>query len=538
MVVEKQRIARAVEESENWLDNVPTIEQVYHLTHQTVKKNTDPFAKDAEFAKSLGGVNPNLKRRVTNEIKKYNRSVDGMESKQIDENEVITGYDAFGVVEPPANLDAFVQIYELSAPHYAAINAKVANIVGLGYKFVETNKTKRGLEKIASNEGKAKKARQALDEHRDDLYEELESFNEEKTFTEILEMVWRDYEVTGNGYIEIGRNEDGTIGYIGHIPSTTVRVRRKRDGFVQIRGRDAVFFRNFGDDVANPIGSDRNPNELIHILRYSPSSTYYGVPDVVAAQQAIAGNEFSSRFNIEYFENKAVPRHLITLKGANLSANAQTELLGLFETGLKGENHRSLFVPLPGDDANNKVELKIEPIEAGNVDASFLKYRESNLNEILMAHRVPISKVSTASGTGVAVARDADKTFKEQVCQPQQRTLEKKVNRIVRELTDAYELKFHEMSLTDTNTQSQIDERMVKTGIWLPNEPRIRDGMPALPGGDERVDLNAANKIKEQAAQAQAEGNRARDAERSANQTDSQASATGRNPKGEGRTTP
>jgi PBSX family phage portal protein len=532
-----ERVARQAESYDEMVANLPTVNNVFHITREEKSVVTDPFAKDGEFAKSLGGLSPNLKRRVTNELKKFNRSADhNTESKQLDEAEIITGYDAFGVVEPPSNLETYIHIYELSAPHYAAVNAKIANIVGLGYKFVETNKTKRGLEATKS-ESKKEKALRALAEHRDDLTEEVENFNEEDTFTETLEKVWRDYEVMGNGYIEIGRNKDNTIGYVGHIPAQTIRIRRERDGFVQINGRKAVYFRNFGDHTPNPIGTDNKPNELIHIKRYSPSSTYYGVPDVVAAQQAIAGNEFSARFNLDYFENKAVPRHLITLKGANLGIAAQTELLGFFETGLKGQNHRSLFIPLPSDDGPNKVEFKIDPIDTGNMDASFNKYRETNLSEILMAHRVPISKVSTASGTGVAVARDADKTFKEQVCQPQQRLLEKKVNRIIKELTDAYELKFHEMSLTDTNTQSQIDERMVKNGIWIANEIRARDGMTALDGGDERVDPNGANKIKEQQAEAQAAGNRARDAERSANQTDSTASSTGRNPKGEGRTT-
>lgn len=536
-MTETQRVARMAETYDELVANLPTVDNVYHITRTETAIVTDDFAREAEFAKSLGGVNPNLKRRVTNELRKYNRSADrNVESKQIDEAAIITGYDAFGVVEPPSNPQTFIHIYEISSPHYAAVNAKVANIVGLGYKFVETNKTKRGLERIKSQD-KKEKALLALAEHRDDLTDEVENFNEEDTFTETLEKVWRDYEVMGNGFIEVGRNKDSSIGYIGHIPAQTVRVRRLRDGYVQINGRDAVFFRNFGDDVSNPIGTDRNPNELIHIKRYSPSSTYYGVPDVVAAQQAIAGNEFSSRFNLDYFENKAVPRHLITLKGANLGVTAQTELLGFFETGLKGQNHRSLFIPLPADDGPNKVEFDIEPIDTGKADSSFKDYRNDNLNEILMAHRVPISKVSTASGTGVAVARDADKTFKEQVCQPQQRLLEKKVNRIIKELTDAYELKFHEMSLTDTNTQSQIDERMVKNGVWIPNEVRARDGMTAIEGGDERTDLNAANKIKAQAAEAQAQGNRARDATRSANQTDSTASSTGRAAKGEGRTT-
>jgi len=529
---EVKRIARMAEDEDS---SLPVIENIFHATYDAPRRNVaDPFEASGEIIKSLGGTTSNFKRKVTNELKKYHRSADHqVSSKQVDDASEVTGYDVFGVVTPPHSLEGFATIYELSSPHYAAVNAKVANIVGLGYKLVETTKTKRALEDMEDDEQKLSRARRRFDLARDELTETIENLNGEETFTEILMKVWRDYEVTGNGYIEVGRKRDGTIGYVGHIPAQTIRVRRNRDGFVQISANKAQFFRNFGDDIANPIGGDSNPNELIHIKRYSPTSTYYGVPDIVAAQQAIAGNEFAARFNLEYFENKAVPRHLITLKGANLGSSAQADLLTFFETGLKGQNHRSLFIPLPADDATNKVEFKIEKIESDGQDASFKDYRKSNMSEILMAHRVPVSKVSTADGASLAIARDADKTFKEQVCQPEQKIFEKKLNRIIKEFTDAFELDLNEMTLTDANTQSQIDERMVKNGVWTANEVRIRDGMPGIDGGDERVDLNAPAKIAAQKAEETA--NRQRDSVRSASATDSAGEA--RNPKGEGRTT-
>jgi PBSX family phage portal protein len=519
--------------------DLPEIANVFTVTKVEVKTGeTDVFLRTGDALKSLAGVAPNTKRRITNELKKYGQSADGeASSKALTEDNEITGYDAFGVVQPPHDLAALAAIYEVSGPHYSAVNAKVSNIAGLGYNLVETRKTKRSLEALSANDKAVKKSRKNLSEHKDEVEDWLDGLNDEDSINEILENVWRDYEVTGNGYIEVGRKRDGEIGYVGHIPSHTIRVRRQRDGFVQISADKTQFFRNFGETARNPIGTDTNPNELIHIKRYSPAGgNYYGVPDIIAAQQAVAGNEFSAQFNLDYFENKAVPRHVITLKGANLGVNAQAELLSFFETGLKGQNHRSLFIPLPADDGINKVEFNIEPVEAGTQDASFGKYRDSNRDEILMAHRVPITKVSTASGVSLANAKDADKTFKEQVCQPQQSILEKKFNRIVKEFTDAYEFKLNEMTLTDANTQSQIDERRVKNGIDTANEIRIRDGKPGLDGGDERVDLNAKAKTDAAAAEATAQGNRARDAERSAKATDSAGAA--RNPKGEGRTTP
>jgi capsid portal protein len=296
-----------------------------------------------------------------------------------------------------------------------------------------------------------------------------------------------------------------------------------------------VFFRNFGEKDPNPLGNDNNPNELIHIKKYAPGSGYYGVPDIVAAQQAVAGNEFVARFNLDYFENKAVPRHVVILKGATINPKLAKNILEFFETGLKGQHHRALFVPLPADTKDKKVSLEFEAVETGVQEASFEKYRKTNTGEILMAHGVPVTKVGMPEGVNLAVARDADKTFKEQRCRPEQAMLEKKLSKIWKEFTDMFYMKLNEMTLTDEETQSKIDERRIKTGTDTQNEQRARRGLPSVDGGDELVDLNAASKIAEQRNEMQAQGNRERDAQRSAGATDS--AGEGRNPKGEGRTT-
>jgi capsid portal protein len=172
----------------------------------------------------------------------------------------------------------------------------------------------------------------------------------------------------------------------------------------------------------------------------------------------------------------------------------------------------------------------MEPIEAGNQEGSFEKYRKSNRDEILLAHRVPINKIGTPEGVNLAVARDADKTFKEQVCRPAQMILEKKINAIFDEKTDALTLKFNELTLTDEDTQSQIDERYLRMQVITPNEVRIRKGMIPVDGGDEMVDLKPQQAADQRAT---AGKTRARDSERSAASSDK--IGEGRNAKGDGR---
>ena len=492
---------------------------------------TDPFLAGLEDLKKVRGLGASFKRKINRE---FSKSFTGREETGTQQNllaQAITGYAMFDLIEPPYNLEYLSKVYEISTYNYAAINAKVANIVGLGYDFIETKKTNDAIDSL-TDEKSLERARRKLSKLRQDLHAWLDTTNDEDTFTQTLIKVFTDYEATGNGYIEIGRTTAGNIGYIGHIPAKTMRVRRLRDGFIQLLYGKAVFFNNFGDsETENPIaGQEDRPNEIIHLKKYTPMNNYYGVADIIAAQVSLAGNELSGRYNLDYFENKAVPRYIITVKGAKLSPESERKLLEFFQVGLKGKNHRSLYIPLPGDTPDSKTEFKMEPVEANPQESSFNVYRKSNRDEILLAHRVPINKIGTPEGVNLAVARDADKTFKEQVCRPAQMILEKKLNKIFEEKTDALTLKFNELTLTDEDTQSKIDERYLRMQVITPNEVRIRKGMIPLEGGDEVVDLKGQD-AAEQTAQA---GNtRQRSQDRQATAPDN--SGEGRNAKGDGR---
>lgn len=491
----------------------------------------DPFNQLAEDLKTYSGLSASFKRKTTRSIQKVHQGVTGVKSKKIEDPDV-TGYSMFEVVEPPYNMDYLAKVYEISSPHHAAVDAKVSNIVGLGFDLMESDETKDKIEEIDDTDLKALNfLRRKISRAKSRLKKEIDDLNEDESFTETMKKVAVDYDATGNAYLEIGRKVDGRIGYIGHIPSSNMRVRRNRDGFIQIINNKIVFFRNYGDSsVSDPLGVDPRPNEVIHFKKYTPTNNYYGVPDIIPALQALAGDEFASKFNLDYFENKAVPRYIIVVKGARLSDDSQRKLLEFFQTGLKGKNHRSLYIPLPADDGNTKVEFKMEPVEAGIQDSSFRNYRVENRDEILMAHRVPVTKVSMSSGISLAAARDADKNFREQVTRPTQEYFEKKINKFVKEFTDMFLLKFNELTLTDEDTQSKIDERYLRMQVIVPNEVRARKGLPAIDSGDTPIQLNARAAAEQTT---QATGNRQRDQQRQNNQPD--VSGDARNPQGEGR---
>jgi PBSX family phage portal protein len=504
----------------------------------------DPFNKNWEELKDLSGINQNFKRRTSRIANKaigdqaYLDSAnampagDGSASKQINPGTVYrNGYGLFDVITPPYNMYELANFYDTSFANHAAIDAKVENIVGLGYRFDVTDSTSLRFE-TSEDQEKVKRARKRVERMKIELRDWLEGLNDDDSFTKIMEKVYTDVQAMGNGFIEVGRNIEGQIGYIGHIPATTVRVRRLHDGFLQIIGQKVVYFRNFGANNPNPVTNDTRPNEIIHIKEYSPLNTFYGVPDIVSALPSLMGDKLAAQYNIDYFENKAVPRYIITLKGAQLSGDSEDKMFRFLQTGLKSQSHRTLYIPLPGDTDQNKVEFKMEPIENGVQDGSFKEYRKANRDDILIAHQVPISKLGGGDGGSIAAALSQDRTFKEQVARPAQGHLQKVINKIIREQTDILELKFNELTLTDEIAQAQILEKYVKSQIMLPNEAREILDLPQVSHGDTPLELNARAAAD---ARANLSGNRARDTERQNAASDSPTTISGRNPQGEGR---
>lgn len=500
-------------------------------------REEDPFDLKLKDVRKLRGLSRNYIRKADREAKKGYYGKNGAGSKQITD-EVFYGYGYLDLITPPYNLGYLAKLYEISPAHHAAVDAKVESVFGLGWSFVESPKTKQARERTTTADG-VTRLEKNLGRVQQEMTDWIDSINNIDVWEEVMKKVGNDYETTGNGYLEIGRTTSGAIGYIGHIPAEHVRMRRLRDGFIQIIGNRVAFFRNFGQEVVNTVTDDPNPNEIVHLKKYSPTSLYYGVPDIIAAKGPLAGNEFANRYNLDYFENKAVPRHVIVVKGGSLGPESVNKIVEFFESGLRGQHHRSIFIPLGGNVQDGKLpEIEFHDVESGKQDFSFGAYREANNEEIFMAHRIPASRAGVFSANiSLAASQDADKVFKESYSRPEQSIFEKKMARVLREVSDMVIFKLNELSLVDEDTQSQIDERELRAGSAVPDEVRRRKGQPPRPDGKgmEPSMLNPAQKAE---ATAQATGSRTRDQNRQAASSQKAGDTGSRNAKGKGRKTP
>lgn len=478
-----QHTVELVDESTDtvlYMDEIDLFTDV-SVNEQIVKRVNDPFAS----------VDVTLQGRKTkrryNILQKRYEGIDGSASKYEDPLNV-TGYGVFDVVTTPYDLDALASLYDENAILRAVIDARSANTVGLGYEWIPTSKAAKQTEKAAKDDAKVGRVRAAHQKEIERLNILFEDLNEEETIQETWSKMWIDVLTLGNGYLEIGRTRGGKVGYVGHIPAGDLRVRRQRDGFVQLTNttKRAVFFKNFGDtDGKNSVTDDASPNEILHFKYYSPNHTYYGIPPSVSALAAIVGDKFAKEYNIDYFENKAVPRYAIIIKGVKLSEKSKKELIAYFKNEVKGKNHGTLVIPLPSSIGGQEADVRFEKLEVEVQEGSFDQYRKSNRNEVIMAYRVPPTKATVFDDANLAVSRDADKTFRSQVCGPDQVVIEKKLNRIVKEFTDLFSLELSKLDLIDDDIKSRVHDRYLRTAVLTPNEVRQDLNMAPLDGGAE-----------------------------------------------------
>lgn len=396
-------------------------------------------------------------------------------------------YGKTGAKEPPYNLDALCLFLEMSTWHLRCVKAKAISTAGLGYDFIVP-------EGVKTPDPEQKRV----------LKEFFEHPNDEMTWGEILENVLTDFEALGNGYFEVVRNRlgDGPPRAIYHVPAVTLRVRKDKKGFIQVRDNKMVYFRNFGGDPKAPDSFDprdadkllpkrRLLNEIIHLKNYHPRSSYYGLPDFLPALRALVGNKKAGDFNISFFENNAIPQYAIIVKGGELAKGTRKRIEEYFRTHIKGTAHKTLILEIVQDEGE-KVDLEIKPLSVDVKDASFQMFRADNAEEIRVAHGVPGRLIGLTEKGGLGGAGEGatqQEIFKYHVIEPKQTRLEYRINNFLIKRGFGFqdwELRFKEIDVTDEAKASEIVDRLVRLGILTINEGRREVGQKPLehPGAD------------------------------------------------------
>jgi len=437
----------------------------------------------------------------------------------------IIGDDRFktlsGKIEPlPFNINVFAKTPQLNTRVNRCVNLMATNTVGMGWRIVPKEKP----DGATSDEVKEQIEREI------ELVESLfKKPNKKMNFCTLMKIVKIDQEVTGNGYIEVIRNQHtaddplGEIVELYHVQSKSVRIRKGGEGFVQIKGGRKRYFKEFGDErvISAATGEEEEEvtledraNELLHFMIYDPDSDFYGVPRYLATSPAIAGLRLSAIRNVAFFENDAVPRGLITVTGGSVENEAIDMLRDFFNFKSRGPEHAHRLAILQVDakrpgfgNTPGKTEINFVPLTVGTTeDASFRQYNKDGNDEIREAWGIAQIFFSEAD-TPRAGAIAGRAMTNEQVFDPERMEMEFVINETIIDSfgVDLVHLQFVRPEIVDPSEQAKIDQIYARAGALTPNEIRLeRLKLKAYPDDVDFGDLPIQLTIVERQLAAQA----------------------------------
>lgn len=449
--------------------------------------------------KPRGAAAENSKKEMLKDLRSHLRT--GVASLQLEE----TKKEQASEVSPPYSLEGLIRCTEISTANMRCVKAKAQDVAS-GFSIMQREKTET-----------------AEEDDRRMLEEFFATCGGDETFLGVLVRALTDYESTGFGVLEVGRNLNGVPSRIWHMPSHTVRFTQGRKVIQKLKGK-RKFFQRFPDkcvvekgpegyepqswklvDPDNGKLTDRleplkAANEVIVFVNYHPKSPYYGEPDFIPAIPAILGSMYAEDYNLDDFSEALIPPYAVVITGGNVGPEQQRLIEGYFED-IRAGNRPLLVLTVPGKDA----KAKFEKIGSDTKEQSWGQYRKDNRDEILLAHGVPPARIGIiegahlGGGTGVSQMEH----YKTSIVEPRQRNIEHVINeRVIRQgfLIKDWQMQFDELDIKDEKIQSEILSKFVESEILTKDEARKEIGYQPKKGEQAPPEEGESEEPEEEAA--------------------------------------
>lgn len=353
------------------------------------------------------------------------------------------------IIKPPVNPHSLVKIIQENSHLLQCIDAMVTNVHGFGYRMefigkVEDETTPEAIKELQY------------------LEELFDSPNPIQSFQEIREKLGWDKWALGNAYLEVGRDNEGRVMTLHHVPSPTMRItkaeqeptpvieklvrmgkqvkvktKRHFRKFVQLDEKGGrVYFKEFGDPrVIDPRTGKENPSlsleesatEIIHMASYNGQSVY-GLPLWHSQLPSVLGSRQAELTNLDFFENNGIPAMAILVAGGYLTEEAYEMLRDNFEQVKgRGSTNKVIILEARGsvEDASNtgavpSPSITMKPLysERQN-DALFQEYERQSRDKIRSAYRLPPVFTGTAGDYTYASAKVSLEVAENQIFIPE-----------------------------------------------------------------------------------------------------------------------
>ena len=309
-----------------------------------------------------------------------------------------------GEVPHPFDMAAVVAFRNANAHHAACLSAKATAISGLGFV---SDKVGEALDPLC-----------------------------ERSAQDLLDSVTDDRVATGNGYIEVIRREDGSIGGLYHVQAPRVYKEIERDGrgwhWVVKGGRDggSKHYAQFGEaddlaaratDVGIQEGDLAERAEIIHLRRPTSLHRDYGVAPWIAAVPCVEVVQQILQHNHDFFYNRAIPDFLLLFMGDEMNNAEWKKVKGLVNDESPAGKTGVLQI------SNPEMRVEMHKLATEIKDGYFGGMLDSLAGMIVSAHQVPpqLAGILVPGKLGSSnELRDSMKVFQALVVGPEQRSMQ------------------------------------------------------------------------------------------------------------------
>jgi PBSX family phage portal protein len=425
------------------------------------------------------------------------------------------------VIAPPFDLFVLATLEESSSVMRPCLDAMAINIDSLGHRIVARDKISRSNDELPT-------------EVENEISKVDNFFSNsclEYTFTTFRDRVRRDYESTGNAYMEVIPSfvDPSEPAGLNHLPSWTMRLahvdkeqtyceiprsirvskdkweiklfpyRKQFRRYVQRKDSNGkkVYFKEWNDprvisyetgevladswQSATPEQRQMAANPVIHLKLYSPRSPY-GLPRFIGNLFTLYGSREAEKINYTTLKCNNIPALMMLVTNAQLTSGSIKRIKEFVEERVQGDNNYSTMLIVEAepisegmkDPGTMKMELK--PLnESQTTDAMFVNYMDRNDNKIRQAFRIPPIFIGSTDDYTRATADSSRKLAEEQVFYPERQNFDGIMNTTIVPALGAASALFrtNTPNVTDNYELTQLLAVAERSGGLSPHISRI-----------------------------------------------------------------
>jgi len=327
--------------------------------------------------------------------------------------------DSYNLLSPPYDPFKLFTIAESSGTLGACIEVMVDNVDGFGHEFQYRGK-------------KADLDRPEIIAERETLRNFFKRVNEDQSFTSLRKELRRDYETTGNSFMEVVRYNNGGISTLyradaryvrlqvkqketvdikiplfrnGQMTLTTIQKRFRRFAMITNTSiHDIRWFKEYGDARVMCAVTGKYENELekgesikveaSELIHFKQGNDTYGIPKWTGISSTILGVRDADYVNYKLFSDQGIPPLAILVSGGRLTAESVEDLIQIFSARKGVENFHKIAIleaaPADGDigDIASQAKIDFKPLPQQD-DILFGNYIDKSERRIRAKFRVP-----------------------------------------------------------------------------------------------------------------------------------------------------